>query len=95
MKISLTLLLIGITLLSNAQFIELPTTDPNPGHLKAKIHLSSKKTSEALPLVVVLHGCYQDPEKIAHDADWNRLVSRTIIAQQFIHLLQLVHRKRH
>lgn len=73
MKISLSLLLLAITQICNAQFIELPTTDPNPGQLKAKIHLSSKQTSDALPLVVVLHGCYQDAEKIAHDADWNRL----------------------
>jgi len=45
----------------------------NPGNLKMFIHNSTKKETQKLPLVVVLHGCGQDAVRASELTGWNKL----------------------
>jgi feruloyl esterase len=45
----------------------------NPGNLKMFIHLNSKKDTNKLPLVIVLHGCGQNAQDVSDLTGWNKL----------------------
>jgi poly(hydroxyalkanoate) depolymerase family esterase len=63
---------------SLTQIWEMDLPEINPGKLKSYVHVcaSEKDSAKALPLVVVLHGCTQNAEEIAHDSEWNVLAEK-------------------
>lgn len=67
----LCLLFTGVCSFSQLSPVENPF--PNPGNLNGYIHLSTKKNEGKIPLIVVLHGCNQNAEEVAHDSGWNKL----------------------
>ncbi|PBC00904.1 hypothetical protein CK220_28695 [Mesorhizobium sp. WSM3860] len=54
----------------------------NPGALKAKFHLPLALPTNA-PLVVVLHGCTQDPAAYDHHSGWSQLADEAGFALLF------------
>lgn len=59
----------------------------NPGNLKMFLHTSKDlKTSEAAPLVIVLHGCMQKAYRIGLETGWNKIADTSgfnvVYAQQ-------------
>lgn len=55
--------------------IELNDFGPNPGELKAYLHLPPD-AGENLPLVVAMHGCLQNARTYAKETGWNELADR-------------------
>lgn len=54
---------------------DMAVTGPNPGQLKARIHVPDGLEPGA-PLVVVLHGCTQDAAGYDHGSGWSTLADR-------------------
>ncbi len=73
------ILLFNILFYSNsfAQSSMLEVTDfgTNPGNLKLFFHspIATMKTEVSKPLVMVIHGCSQSAEMVAHESGWNKL----------------------
>ncbi len=45
----------------------------NPGNLKMFVHINSRKDTNKIPLVIVLHGCGQNAKDAAELTGWNKL----------------------
>ncbi len=64
-------------LISYCQLNEVKNFGKNPGNLKMYMHMPKIFIdSTALPLVVALHGCYQDASEIANESGWNSLADK-------------------
>jgi len=55
--------------------LQLKDFGPNPGELKAYLHLPPDTTSY-LPLVIAMHGCLQDANTYAKETGWNDIADR-------------------
>lgn len=74
MRFLIILISVFSTLNSFSQLKVVPSPFPNPGNISGYIHISKQiDSTKKVPLVVVLHGCTQDAQEIAHDTEWNRL----------------------
>ena len=55
--------------------IELKDFGPNPGELKAFLHLPPQPEGK-LPLVIAMHGCLQNSQIYAKETGWNELADK-------------------
>jgi len=69
------LILLSFPFSSFAQMLQLKDFGPNPGELKAYLHLPPDTTSY-LPLVIAMHGCLQDANTYAKETGWNDIADR-------------------
>lgn len=62
---------------SQFELRKIPNFGQNPGNLKMMIYDPGlSDTINQIPLVVVLHGCNQKPEKLAEQSGWNELAKK-------------------
>ncbi len=72
--IQLFLLTLLLPIYSTAQnLIEAEDFGQNIGNLRMYIHTKNVEGDKKLPLVVVLHGCSQNAQKVAEQTGWNEL----------------------
>lgn len=70
----LVLLTLLLPIYSTAQnIVEVEDFGQNIGNLRMYIHTKTNETGNNLPLVVVLHGCSQNAQKVAEQTGWNEL----------------------
>ena len=67
---------------SPGRLVELSDFGSNPGALKARIHVPAG-AGTGLPLVVVLHGCTQEPGGYDHGTGWSQLADEAGFALLF------------
>ena len=71
--ISFFLPFIGV---GQSDVIEIPDFGKNKGNLTMYLHVNNTIKTKKLPLVVVLHGCSQNAQKVAEQSGWNKLADQ-------------------
>jgi poly(hydroxyalkanoate) depolymerase family esterase len=73
----ITLLFCGYAKGQN-ELSEISSFGSNPGKLKMFLHFSKSNTdsSQNKPLIVVLHGCYQNAQSVSEETGWNKLADQ-------------------